>query len=209
MFLRIICQILQPCLEAQLIDFVDEIAYNNHDVDDGLSSEMFCFKDIEQVSLWSESIEKVRRKFPKEPIEQLKRLIISAMITTLVDDLVQTTMKNIESKKIKTIEDVRGLGYSLAGYSSIMQKKSLELKSFLRTHLYDHPRVIRMEEKANRVIQDLFKAYQKRPQQLPREFIERSKDQTKERMICDYIAGMTDRFAIEEHGKLFDASVRV
>lgn len=200
---------LQPCLEAQMIDFVDEIAYNNHDVDDGLSSHMFGFEDIEKVSLWSESIEKVRKKFPKEPIEDLKRLIISAMITTLVDDLVQTTLKNIQDKKIKTQDDVRNVGASLAAYSDGMRKKSLELKSFLRSNLYDHPRVIRMEEKAYRVIHDLFGAYQKRPEQLPKEFLARNKDQTKERMICDYIAGMTDRFAIEEHQKLFDASVRV
>ena len=200
---------LQPTLEAQLIDFVDEIAYNNHDVDDGLSSHMFSFSDIHNVSIWAESVEKVRKKFPKEPIESLKRLVISAMITTLVDDLVQTTLKNIQDKKITTLDEVRNLGYSLASYSTGMQKKSLELKSFLRSNLYDHPRVIRMEEKANRVIRDLFNAYQKRPQQLPKEFLERNKDQTKERMICDYIAGMTDRFAIEEHQKLFDASVRV
>ncbi len=200
---------LQPCLEAQMIDFVDEIAYNNHDVDDGLTSQMFSFDDLSQVSIWSESVEKVRKKFPKEPIEVLKRLVISVMITTLVDDLVQTTLKNIEGKKIKTLDDVRNAGFSLASYSEPMRKKSLELKSFLRSHLYDHPRVIRMEEKAKRIITDLFKAYQTRPEQLPNEFRTRSEGQTKERMICDYIAGMTDRFAIEEHGKLFDASVRV
>jgi dGTPase len=199
----------QPCLEAQLIDFVDEIAYNNHDVDDGLTSEMFSFEDIEQVTLWNGSLKKVRQKFPNEPIESLKRLIISSMITTLVDDLVQTTLKNLQGKKIQTLDEIRNLGMSLAGYSEPMKKLSLELKSFLRSHLYDHPRVIRMEEKAKRIITDLFKAYQTRPEQLPKEFISRSKGQTKERMICDYIAGMTDRFAIEEHGKLFDASVRV
>ena len=200
---------LQPCLEAQLIDFVDEIAYNNHDVDDGLSSQMFDYEALASVSIWAESVEKVRKKFPKEPVDQLKRLVISAMITTLVDDLVQTTLKNIQDKKIKTLDEIRNLGYSLASYSSKMKDKSLELKSFLRSNLYDHPRVIRMEEKANRIIQDLFRAYQKRPEQLPREFLVRNKDQAKERMICDYIAGMTDRFAIEEYGKLFDASVRV
>lgn len=200
---------LQPCLEAQMIDFVDEIAYNNHDVDDGLSSHMFSFDELSKVTIWSESVERVRKKFPKEPIEALKRLVISTMITTLVDDLVQTTLKNIESKKIKTMEEICNAGYSLASYSDPIQKKSLELKSFLRSHLYDHPRVIRMEEKAKRIITDLFRAYQMRPEQLPKEFRDRSREQTKERMICDYIAGMTDRFAIEEHGKLFDASVRV
>lgn len=199
----------QPCLEAQMIDFVDEIAYNNHDVDDGLASQMFSFEDLAQVTLWKEATDKVRQKFPNESMEALKRLVISSMITTLVDDLVRTTTKNIQDQKIKTEEDIRSLKFCLASYSSDMQKKSLELKSFLRSYLYDHPRVIRMEEKAKRIITDLFKAYRTRPQQLPREFVARSKDQTKERMICDYIAGMTDRYAIEEHGKLFDASVRV
>lgn len=199
----------QPCLEAQMIDFVDEIAYNNHDVDDGLTSEMFHFEDIADVTLWKDAVDKVRKKYPKEPISTLKRLVISSMITTLVDDLVQTTLKNIKDKKIKTEDDIRSMGYCLASYSEDMKKKSLELKSFLRTHLYDHHRVIRMEEKAKRVITDLFKAYQTRPEQLPKEFLARNKDQTKERMICDYIAGMTDRFALDEHKKLFDASVRV
>ena len=199
----------QPTLEAQMIDFVDEIAYNNHDVDDGLSSHMFQFNDISDVTLWKEARERVQKKYPNSNIDSLKRIIISSMISILVDDLIQTTCANLEKNKILTIDDVRSLGKPIAAYSEEMAKKSLELKSFLRDYLYDHPRVIRMEEKARRVIQDLFKAYQSRIEQLPREFRERNKQQTKERMICDYIAGMTDRFAIDEHQKLFDASVKV
>lgn len=200
---------LQPCLEAQMIDFVDEIAYNNHDVDDGLASQMFHYDEISNVTLWKDAKAKVQKRFPKESDETLKRLIISSMISTLVDDLVQTTLENLEKNKIKTIKDVRELGKSIASYSPGMADKALELKSFLRDHLYDHPRVIRMEEKAKRVIQDLFRAYQSRIEQLPKEYRLRNKNETKERMICDYIAGMTDRFAIDEHQKLFDASVKV
>lgn len=199
----------QPCLEAQMIDFVDEIAYNNHDVDDGLESQMFSYDDIADVTLWKESVEKVRKKFPNESIHSLKRLVISSMITALVDDLVQTTMKNIRDHKIQTLDEIRGLKTSLAGYSKDMKEKSGELKSFLRSHLYDHYRVIRMEEKAKRVIRDLFKAYRDRIEQLPLEYRKRYQSETKERMICDYIAGMTDRFALDEHHKLFDASVKV
>lgn len=200
---------LQPCLEAQMIDFVDEIAYNNHDVDDGLASQMFGYENIAEVTLWKEAKTKVQQRFPKESDETLKRLIISSMISTLVDDLVQTTLSNLEKNKIKTIQDVRELGKSIASYSKEMAEKALELKSFLRDNLYDHPRVIRMEEKAKRVIQDLFRAYQSRIEQLPKEYRLRNRNETKERMICDYIAGMTDRFAIDEHQKLFDASVKV
>jgi dGTPase len=199
----------QPTLEAQMIDYVDEIAYNNHDVDDGLESQMFSFDDLAQVTLWKDSVEHVRKKFSKEPIEVLKRLVISSMITTLVDDLVKNTLLNIKDHKIESLAQIRSLGKTLAGYSEPMREKSLELKSFLRTYLYDHPRVIRMEEKAKRILQDLFRAYQTRPEQLPRDFIARNKGQTKERMICDYIAGMTDRFAVEEHKKLFDPTVKV
>ena len=199
----------QPCIEAQMIDFVDEIAYNNHDVDDGLGSQMFTFKDIEPIRLWNESLGKVRKKYPNETLETLKRPIISGMITALVDDLVQTTKKNIEEKKIVQASDIEKLKTSVAGYSPEMKEKNQELKSFLRDHLYDHYRVIRMEEKAKRVIQSLFHAYSSRPEQLPREYTQRNKAETKERMICDYIAGMTDRFALDEHQKLFDASVKV
>ncbi|MCB0271643.1 MAG: deoxyguanosinetriphosphate triphosphohydrolase [Bdellovibrionales bacterium] len=200
----------QPALEAQLIDFVDEIAYNNHDIDDGLASGMFSFEQLQDVTLWKEAQTRIKDRFKESYDEKgLKRMTISALISILVEDLLATTTKNITDHRIKTLDDIRNLDKPLASYSESITKKNRELKSFLRENLYDHYRVIRMEVKARRIIRDLFKTYMSRPQQLPHKFADRHKDQDKPRVICDYIAGMTDRFATEEHSKLFDPSVRV
>jgi dGTPase len=199
----------QPALEAQLIDYVDEIAYNNHDIDDGLSSTLFSMEDLEKVELWQEAKAKVMETYSQYPLKDLKRMIISAMMSLLIDDLTEQTHQNIERLGIQTYEQIRQLDQPLAMYSPEMTKKNRALKQFLRENLYDHYRVIRMEVKARRIIRDLFKTYLHRPQQLPQEFVARYEGQDMPRIICDYIAGMTDRYATDEHQKLFDPAVRV
>jgi len=199
----------QPPLEAQLIDYVDEIAYNNHDIDDGLTSTMFSFEDLQDVTLWREAQARVPTQFQTFNDKQRKRQTISALISLLVDDLIQTTSQAIVDKNIQTFEDVCNQPDAIASYSQNMRQKNLELKTFLRENLYNHYRVIRMEVKARRIIRDLFKSYLHRPGQLPKNFVDRHKGEPTPRIICDYIAGMTDRFATQDHQKLFNPIVRV
>ncbi|HLG19461.1 MAG TPA: deoxyguanosinetriphosphate triphosphohydrolase [Bdellovibrionota bacterium] len=200
---------LQPGLEAQLIDYVDEIAYNNHDVDDGLSSQMIEPEALEQAMLWKSAFEKTKAKHPKLTLFHLKHMTISAMITILVEDLITQTDQNIRKAGLESLADVHRADKSLAGFSKEISKQNQQLKKFLWDHLYTHYRVVRMEEKARRMLTDLFHAYRSRPEQLPREFVDRMQEEPVERIICDYIAGMTDRFALDEHQKLFDPHTRV
>ncbi len=196
-------------IESQLTNFADEIAYSNHDVDDGLSSQMIDIDALETVGLWKEASERVRRKHPSLRYPETKHITISAMITILVEELVRQTTQNLKDAGIRTLADVRTAKTLLASYSPAVTSESQKLKTFLWENMYTHFRVVRMEEKAKRMLSDLFHAYMSRPQQLPPEFREQMKTETPARIICDYIAGMTDRFALDEHQKLFNPHTHV
>lgn len=222
-----------PNLEGQLANKADEIAYNNHDIDDGLRSGMITTKQLENVEIWKTHFAKAKKHYANLPEELLINQTVKSIINTLVMDLVTQTEKNIEAKKIKTISDVRKNGENLVSFSEKIKAENLELKKFLLNNLYRHYRVIRMSEKAEKIISDLFKSYVKNPDILPPTFLERyetvkekniqkknlpflssNKKETWEkpsieRIACDYIAGMTDRFALDEYKKLFDPHEKV
>jgi dGTPase len=195
-------------LEAQLVDFVDEIAYNNHDIDDGLSSGMITVEKIRGVDLFRESYEEVRAEGIRG--ERLMRhQTVRRIISRCTKDLVETTLKTVRDANMASVEDVRRAGRRLVGYSPEMARRVKELKEFLFTNLYRHYRVVRMGDKAGRVLRDLFLSYVGEPLQLPPHYQERIPRDDVHRVVCDYIAGMTDRFAVDEHRKLFDPLVRV
>lgn len=209
-FHRIFHKAGQPTLEAQLVNFADEIAYMNHDLDDGLESQMLQLGPLEEVALWDETYTEICKKHPEAPEKIRRYRTISWLIHKMVEDLKNETCKNIREQKIETLKDVRNHGKNIVALSPDFAKKTKELKNFLFQNLYYHWRVERMAEKAKRTITDLFNAYLSNPRTLPQEYFEltRSTGQTK-RHICDYIAGMTDRFALLEHKKLFDPQTRV
>jgi dGTPase len=192
-----------------LIDAVDEIAYNNHDVDDGLASSLIEPEALQTVDLWRHAHEDVRKRWPQASFADLKPVTISRMISTLVEDLILTTLSRLKEERVETVSDVRKASKSLTGFSAEIGGQNEALKKFLHENMYNHYRVIRMEEKARRIIRELFAAYLERPEQLPREFTLRMKKDSIPRLVCDYIAGMTDRFAMDEHMKLFDPHTRV
>ncbi len=198
-----------PSLEAQIVDIADEIAYNNHDIDDGLSSEMIDIELLDDIEIWKENHEKVKEAFPAEDFKVLKSQTIISIINQQVTDLVTEIMRRIEEYKLRCADDVRSTGHTIARFSSEMDRKNRELKRFLRKNLYSHYRVIRMADKANRIIRSLFGVYSREPRLLPPHIYDSIKESGKERVICDYIAGMTDRFALEEYKKLFDPFERV
>lgn len=198
-----------PVIEAQLINYADEIAYNNHDIDDGLKSGYITLEQLSGVELWSEVYEKIRSRFPGADPSRLKLQTISALIGEFINDLTATTASAIESSRIKTIEDLRRVNKSVAGFSPELSRKNRELKLFLRENLYHHYKVERMRVKAERYLTDLFRTYCGYPSLLPAKYIKKMEIYGRERVICDYIAGMTDRFALDEYKRLFEPYERV
>ncbi|MBI5894083.1 MAG: deoxyguanosinetriphosphate triphosphohydrolase [Deltaproteobacteria bacterium] len=198
-----------PCLEAQIVDIADEIAYNNHDIDDGLSSEMIGAEQIKEVELWQENYDKIKRAFPKEDFKVHKSQTIIKIINQQATDLITQILQEVEKKGIIAYQDIRNIGKPIAMFSPDMAQKNIELKKFLKKNLYNHHRVIRMSDKADRILKSLFKVYSDEPQLLPPPVYADMEEKGKERLICDYIAGMTDRFALDEYKKLFDPYERV
>lgn len=198
-----------PCLEAQIVDVADEIAYNNHDIDDGLSSDMLSVSQLKDVNLWQENYERIKDASPKEEFKIHKSQAVIRIINQQVTDLIEQITKDIKKRKIASVEDIRDIGEPIARFSQDMNRKNTELKKFLKKNLYSHHRVIRMADKADRILKALFKVYSDEPQLLPPHVYAELEEKGKERLICDYIAGMTDRFALDEYKKLFDPYERV
>jgi len=199
----------QPSLEAQIANLSDEIAYNNHDLDDGLRSGMITVDQLRDVELWQELYERVQEELPTARLKTKVHETIRRLINHLVTDLVETTMESIDSHRVKGIDDVRHAPRQLVGYSESLRVKNADLKKFLFKNLYRHYRVERMADKAERILRDLFRAYTHNPKILPPWVFERAGSDDPMRAICDYVAGMTDRFALDEHQKLFDPHARV
>lgn len=193
---------LQPSLEAQIANLADEIAYNNHDVDDGLRSGLLTLAQLEAVPIFSRHLAEVRGRYPALNDRRLIHETVRRMINTLVVDLLEQTRHNLAVHKPGSLDDVRRCP-PLAAFSEQVQAEHLTLKRFLFQNLYRHYRVVRMSEKARRVVRELFEAFTREPRLLPPEYQERASDGL-ERAVCDYIAGMTDRYAIREHRRLFD-----
>ena len=197
-----------PTVEAQLVDYVDEIAYNNHDVDDGLSSGMFTVEQIRTVALFREAHDDaLSRGFGDERI--VRHHVVRSIIERCVRALLEATQASLAGAGVRSVEDVRKAGRRLVGYSAPVAEQVRELKEFLFRSMYRHYRVVRMGDKAGRILRDLFLSYVEEPRQLPPHFQEQIERDGVHRVVCDYIAGMTDRFAVDEHQKFFDPTVRV
>ncbi len=192
----------QPSLEAQITNLADEIAYNNHDVDDGLRSGLISLEQLEGVDIFARHLDTVRGLYPRLHDRRLIHETVRRMINTLVVDLLEETRRRIAEHRPDGLEAVRGCP-PLAAFSSEMRRQALELKQFLFHNLYRHYRVERMSEKARRLLRELFVAFTGQPRLLPPEHRERAEEDL-HRAVCDYIAGMTDRFAIREHRRLYD-----
>lgn len=191
----------RPSLEAQIANLADEIAYNNHDVDDGLRSGLITLEQLAAVPLVATHLQEVRRAHPDLPERRVVHETVRRMINTLVSDLIQQSERNIASQGPATIEDVRSAPAMIA-HSVVVDEQQRELKNFLRIHLYRHYRVLRMSAKAQRIISDLFGIFMADGRLLPPQF-QNLAEYDRARAVSDYIAGMTDRYAIREHRRIF------
>ncbi len=198
-----------PTLEAQIINLADEIAYNNHDIDDALEAGFTSFEELRGVGLCEEMMLKVEKQFPGIPEQKKKYQTISTLIGYLINDVVRYSLENIKQNKIETFEDVKAVNRILVSYSNQADEQTAELKAFLQKNVYQHYKVERMRVKAERYVTLLFSTFKDNPTLLPQKYRERIEIESKERVICDYIAGMTDRYALDEYKKLFEPYERV
>ncbi len=192
---------VQPSLEAQIANLADEIAYNNHDVDDGIRSGLVSLDELASTSIVRRHLERVRSDYPELGGRRLVHETVRRMINTLVSDLVAQSRANIDAAAPMSVEAVRRAP-PLIAFSADVQTEQQELKRYLRRNLYEHFRVARMSRKSKRVVAELFQAFFEEPHLLPPQYQARQRSEGP-RAIADYVAGMTDRFAIREHRRLY------
>jgi dGTPase len=191
----------QPSLEAQIANLADEIAYINHDIDDGLRSGLITLEQLQTLEIFAAHHAQVTQRYPALEKRRLVAEIIRSMINTLVVDLTETTLENIRRYHPESVDAVRACP-PLAAFSTGMRQQADALKHFLFDNLYRHYRVMRMTGKARRIVRDLFTAFLDDPRLLAKDH-RRSEAEPQARAIADYIAGMTDRYAIREHRQIF------
>ncbi|WP_456476434.1 deoxyguanosinetriphosphate triphosphohydrolase [Oceanithermus sp.] len=194
---------LRPTLEAQIVNLADEIAYNAHDLDDGLRSGLLEPRMLAEVELLAE----LARELDLD-LERLgefdRRVFIRELLGWMITDVIEATDAAIARANVRTLEDVRRHPEALAGYSAAMAERMAELRRFLYTRLYRHYHIVRQVAKARHVLERLFAAYTRTPEMLPPTVQQAAEEEELFRAVCDYMAGMTDRYALEEYARLFD-----
>ncbi len=198
-------------VEAQVAALSDDIAYNNHDVEDGLRARLFTIGDLEDLQLLGEVLHGVRKRYPNLSKDYLVQEMVRTMIGTMVEDVLRETDSRLKAIKPKSADDIRMAGQQVVAFSPAMQEKVNELRGFLYERMYRHYTMNRIWLKVERIVTDLFTAFTKNYQVLPDNWQERVEEgggahdeAIRARIVADYIAGMTDRYAIREHERLFD-----
>ncbi len=194
-----------PSLEAQIAALSDDIAYNNHDIDDGLRAGLIRLEDLAELKMTGTIMKAISKKYGDISIDLQRHELVREMISIMIGDLVTETRKRLANGGLQTCDDVRHAGLATAAFSDALQNDLAEVKAFLMEHVYKHHTVNRSMSKARRIIGEMFDLLIREPNLLPdAEHLLSKEPRDQARHICDYIAGMTDKFAIEEHHRLFD-----
>ena len=196
-------------LETQVVDVSDEIAYDNHDLDDGVISSLLKEEELSKIPLWEKARWEILQVTPTLSGMILTKQIIRSLINSQITNLITASEKCLTENNIRSTEDVRRSSQRFIVFDAVMMGERKILKPFLMKNLYHHYRVVRMSDKARRFVKDLFEIYLKNTEQLPPNFSNRVPQEGSHRVICDYIAGMTDRFALDEYKRFFDPYERV
>ncbi len=189
----------QPSIEAQIVNLADEIAYTNHDLDDGLRAVIFSREDLKNLTLWEKAVIKVDANLPNEAFNHRA---VSAIIDLLTTDLLLETSRKLEENGIKSLEEIRNFGETIVSFSSEIQSGLEELREFLGERFYRHPEVQKLSEKGANILEKLFTSIYEHPDLLPPEFTAKLKTDEKEVVVADFVAGMSDVFAEEFVKKL-------
>ena len=200
-----------PALEAQVAAIADDIAYHTHDIDDGTRAGLLGLDELAETPLIGPVMTEVRRLYPTLELPRLMHESTRRLINTLVDDLLAETRRRLATAKPQSPDDVRAIAGATVAFSAAVTAHSAALKAFLYRRMYRHERVNRMTSKARRVVRDLFEMFTREPQSLPLDWRTRAEaagETECARLVADYIAGMTDRYALEEHRRLFDVYER-
>ena len=196
-------------MEIQVVDVADEIAYDNHDLDDGLKSGFIGRKDLSGIEIWDQTEAFIEKDLP-EADEQIKRAqVVRGLINRQVSDLVENTLNAVRALNLKSAADLPGKDTKIVDFSPGMRALRAPLRSVLLNRLYKHYRVIRMSKKASRFLREIFSIYCNDPEQLPPQAYRNIPERGEYRAICDYIAGMTDRYALDQYKKFFEPYERV
>lgn len=191
-------------LEADLVDLADEIAYNTHDLDDGLRSGLICEDQLKEVDIWNHAFRYIERKYPGQAVVKKRRLAIRLIINQLVMDCIEQTRSRLEQLKPESVDHLQSIREPIVIFSSDTSQMHINLKRFLHKNLYSHEYVVKMTNRGQELLKDLFQTYIKNPGELPADIRARSDQEGLHRVVCDYIAGMTDRFAQDEHSRLIN-----
>jgi dGTPase len=194
---------LRGHIEAQISNVADELTYTAHDLDDGLRSGMITAPMLDGISLWEITLKSIDWA-GGELEDMIRHRIVRRLIGIEVNDLIRSTDQRLRESGVRSVDELQRLPYNVVSFSDEMRRRNREMKDFLFNNLYRHYRVMRMAVKAEKIVTNLFDAYRSEPMILPKHIQELIPQGNLERTVCDYIAGMTDRFAIEEHQKLFD-----
>jgi dGTPase len=192
----------QPSLEAQVADHADEIAYTVHDLDDGLRSGLLELADLKSLALWDETHRQVRERLGASPARVLLAQTVRALLDRLVTELIESSAARIETLTLHSVDDVRRTQQRIVGFPAELDASRRELKRFLYENLYEHPRVAKVSDRAAEAIRDLFSVYRKDTGLLPRHVRARFELDGEARAVADYVAGMTDRYALDERARL-------
>ena len=192
----------EPTLEARVVDLADSMAYDAHDLDDAIGYGLLSVTELEEVPLWRLGADRVRRESPGLDAERFRRAVIRALIEWQVTELLSATAANLNVERINSLADVRRVS-GLVTFSSESATIKIELEQFLSERVYRHPRVLAMAEGGQSMVRELFQAYCAAPEEMAERFVRRTPDEPQPRIVGDYLAGMTDRFARQEHDRLF------
>ncbi len=193
----------QPFLEAQVVDAADSLAYDTHDLDDALNVGLIAAADLQDVPFWQQGVERVRRHTSRAGPEQFVPTVLRELINWQVNDLLEHTRQRLRQQRVRTVEDVRAAAALLAAPGPEVRALKTSLEEFLRQRVYHHHRVMRMAAKGQRFLRQLFAEYCREPRQLPERYARRALGGALHQTVCDYLAGMTDRYAQDEYQRLF------
>jgi dGTPase len=193
----------RPLLEAQVVDAADSLAYDTHDIDDALSIGLITIHDLDEVPFWRRAVERVHGRHGQVGPLQFQPAVVRALIDWQVSDLLEQTQSRLRAERIRSVDDVRRTAQALVCPGSEVRALKAELEDFLHRKVYRHHRVTRMAFKGSRFLRQMFDEYCRNPQQLPDRYARRAQAASRERTVCDYLAGMTDRYAQDEYLRLF------